>query len=99
MQILARDLAMQIDPNNLIPNAAEAGINQWRNNQPTVKAEASQSDLQLRSEYHNVLRRSIESDFAGLESLEQVRAELNSGALDSPEAIRTAATNITLFGI
>ena len=99
MQILARELAMQIDSNNLIPNAGEPGINQRRDNQPAVKAEQSEGDLKLRSEYHNVLRRAIESDFAGLESLEQVRAELESGDLDEPAAIRTAARNIATFGI
>ena len=98
MQILAKELSMQIDSNNIVPNAAEA-MNQWRNNKPAVEAEPNEGDLKLRSEYRSVLRRAIEAEDVGLESLEQVRAELQSGELDSPAAIRTAARNITLLGI
>lgn len=100
MQILPRDLTVQIDSNNnMIQNTAEAGLNQWRNNQTAAKVEPCEADVRLRSEYRHVLRRAVESDFTALESLEQVRTELESGVLDEPAAIRTAARNITLFGI
>ena len=90
---------MQIDSNNIVPNAAEAGLNQRANNQPGAKVQPGEDDLKLRSDYHNVLRKAIESDFTGLESLEQVRVELESGALDDHAVIKATAKNIMLFGI
>ena len=92
---------MDMDSSNNIIPAGSDNIFQWRHNENVRHAHVNRGDATIRAEYEQIIQKALnaESEAADASAVEQARAELRSGQLDSPEAITEAARNIIRFGI
>lgn len=83
---------LPIDPLSQSRQAAQAA------SQSQTQAQASQS-AGFKSEFEEILNKAMDAGKNSPEKLEQIRQELESGELDSPQAARDAAVNMLKFGI
>ena len=99
VNFVAGKLDMQIDfPNNIDPNIAD-------NNAVTgQKADAAKAaadvDSVLTADYSNIISRAIaDSERVDVNLIADAKLSIDSGRLDTPEAIASAAENILELGI
>ena len=99
INFVAGNLGMQIDfPNNINPNIAD-------NNAVTAqKADPAKTtadvDSVLTADYSGIISRAIaDSDRVDVNLIADAKLSIDSGRLDTPEAIASAAENILKLGI
>lgn len=92
---------MDMDSSNNIVPAGSDNILRWRYNENPRHVRTNRGDEAVRAEYEQIVQKALNAEPEGADAgvIEQARAELRSGQLDSPEAIMEAAGNIIRFGI
>ena len=100
VNFVAGKLDMQIDfPNNINPNIADNNAVTGQKADP-AKTAADSLDSVLIADYSNIISRAIaDSDRVDVNLIADAKLSIESGRLDTPEAIASAAENILKLGI
>lgn len=90
---------MQIDFNNINFNTPDNNLNGAQKPAPAGNINTDSADSALRSEYASVIAQSLAAEEIDTQAVTAAREALQSGQLDSPQAIQSAAENLLKFGI
>ena len=99
INFVAGNLDMQIDfPNNINPNIADNNTVTGQKADPAKTT--ADVDSVLKADYSGIISRAIaDSDRVDVNLIADAKLSIDSGRLDTPEAISSAAENILKLGI
>ena len=99
INFVAGNLGMQIDfPNNINPNIADNNTVTGQKADPAKTT--ADVDSVLKADYSSIISRAIaDSDRVDVNLIADAKLSIDSGRLDTPEAISSAAENILKLGI
>ena len=99
INFVAGNLGMQIDfPNNINPNIADNNAVTGQKADPAKTT--ADVDSVLTADYSGIISRAIaDSDRVDVNLIADAKLSIDSGRLDTPEAIASAAENILKLGI
>ncbi len=100
VNFVAGNLDMQIDfPDNINPNIADNNAVTGQKADP-AKTTADSLDSVLAADYSSIISRAIaDSERVDVDLIADAKLSIDSGRLDTPEAIASAAENILKLGI
>ena len=99
VNLVAGSLDMQIDfPNNINPNIADNNAVTGQKADPAKTT--ADVDSVLTADYSSIISRAIaDSERVDVDLIADAKLSIDSGRLDTPEAIASAAENILKLGI
>lgn len=91
---------MPIDiTNNIVFDAGSSGLDPSKKSDVNKAPQQDAADSTLRTEYEPFIQRAVQFDDNDSQAVAEAKEALESGLLDTPEAIRSAAENILNNGI
>lgn len=94
---LHRKEMMNVQPSDNSMNAHEAKLAQESQQRKVAPADSVVNELG--KEFESFVQKALQMEALEKESIEQARAALTNGKLDTPQTYQTAADNLLQFGI
>ena len=84
---------------NIGPNTSGNGLDAAKQSGSNKALPVDTSDPTVKAQFASIIEKALKAEEVNLKAVQEAQDELDSGLLDTPEAINAAAQNILKYGI